>query len=57
MSGALNYDMGNSLTSVTLPGQGGTVQFKYDPFGRRVEKIAPSGTSIFAYDGVSHVEL
>jgi hypothetical protein len=25
--------------------------FKYDPFGRRIEKISPTTTSIFAYDG------
>jgi len=24
--------------------------FKYDPFGRRIEKISPTTTSIFAYD-------
>ena len=37
---------------MTLPGTGGTVNFKYDPFGRRIEKIAPtSGTTIYAYDG------
>jgi RHS repeat-associated protein len=25
--------------------------FKYDPFGRRIEKISPTATSIFVYDG------
>src|SRR5215467_3076801 len=45
------WDYENRLTSVTLPGSGGTVTFKYDPFGRRVEKILPTATSIFAYDG------
>src|SRR5882672_6367181 len=34
-----------SATSVTLPG-GNTVSFRYDPFGRRIQK----GTSIFLYD-------
>ena len=38
-------------TSVTLPGSGGTVSFKYDPFGRRIYKSSPSATSVFAYDG------
>ena len=33
-----------------------TVSFKYDPFGRRIEKISPSTTSIFAYDGDNLVE-
>ena len=37
---------------MTLPGTGGTVNFNYDPFGRRIEKIAPTaGTTIYAYDG------
>ncbi|HTV60310.1 MAG TPA: RHS repeat-associated core domain-containing protein [Verrucomicrobiae bacterium] len=30
--------------------------FKYDPFGRRIEKISPSATSIFAYDGANLVQ-
>jgi RHS repeat-associated protein len=45
------WDFENRLTSVTLPGSGGTVSFKYDPFGRRVYKSSSSGTSIYAYDG------
>ena len=37
---------------MTLPGTGGTVNFKYDPFGRRIrEDCADSGTTIYAYDG------
>ena len=51
------WDYENRLTSVTLPGTGGTVNFKYDPFGRRIEKVAPtSGTTIYAYDGDNVVE-
>jgi len=50
------WDFENRLTSVTLPGTGGTVSFKYDPFGRRIYKSSSSGTSIFAYDGDSLVE-
>ena len=46
-----NWDYENRLTTVTLPGAGGTVAFKYDPFGRRIYKSSSSGTSIFAYDG------
>ncbi|MGB2662725.1 MAG: RHS repeat-associated core domain-containing protein [Candidatus Acidiferrum sp.] len=30
--------------------------FKYDPFGRRIEKITSSTTSIYAYDGPSLIE-
>ena len=46
------WDFENRLTSVTLPGTGGTVNFRYDPFGRRIRKgCADSGTTIYAYDG------
>src|SRR5262249_14925281 len=40
------WDFENRLTSVTLPGTGGTVSFKYDPFGRRIYKSSSSGTSV-----------
>jgi len=50
------WDYENRLTSVTLPGSGGMVSFKYDPTGRRVYKSSSSGTSIFAYDGDNLVE-
>lgn len=30
--------------------------FAYDPFGRRIEKISPTTTSIFAYDGDNLIE-
>src|SRR5207245_11079382 len=45
------WDFENGLSSVTLPGTGGTVSFKYDPFGRRIYKSSSSGTSFYAYDG------
>jgi RHS repeat-associated protein len=51
-----SWDYENRLTSVTLPNSGGTVTFKYDPFGRRIEKISPTATSIFVYDGDNLVE-
>jgi RHS repeat-associated protein len=44
------------LTQVTLPGSGGSVTFKYDPFGRRIEKVSSSAISIFAYDGDNLIE-
>src|SRR6266404_2978415 len=50
------WDFENRMTSVTLPGSGGTVSFKYDPFGRRIYKSSSSGTSIYAYDGQNLVE-
>ena len=50
------WDYENRLTSVTLPGSGGTVTFKYDPLGRRIYKSSSSGTSVYAYDGSDIVE-
>ena len=50
------WDYENRMTSVTLPGSGGTVTFAYDPFGRRIKKVTSSATSIFAYDGDNLVE-
>jgi len=50
------WDFENRLTSVTLPGSGGTVSFKYDPLGRRIYKSSSGGTSIYAYDGDNLVE-
>jgi RHS repeat-associated protein len=50
------WDFENRLTSVTLPGSGGTVTFKYDPLGRRIEKSSSATTSIFAYDGDNLIE-
>jgi RHS repeat-associated protein len=50
------WDFENRMTSVTLPGFGGTVTFKYDPFGRRIYKSLSSGTSVYAYDGDNLVE-
>jgi YD repeat-containing protein len=40
---------------VILPGSGGTVTFKYDPFGRRVQKNGPAGTTNYLYDGANVV--
>ncbi len=34
-----------------MPGTG-TVNFKYDPFGRRIQKSGPLGTTNFVYDGM-----
>ncbi len=50
------WDFENRLTSVTLPGTGGTISFKYDPLGRRIYKQSPTVTSIFAYDGDNLIE-
>jgi len=50
------WDFQNRLTQVALPGTGGTVTFKYDPLGRRIEKNSTSGTIIYLYDGLNIVE-
>jgi RHS repeat-associated protein len=51
------WDFENRLTSVTLPGSGGTVSFKYDPLlGRRIYKSSSAATSIYAYDGNNLIE-
>jgi RHS repeat-associated protein len=59
---ATNYtwDYENRLTSVVLPGTGGTVTFKYDGFGRRVQKAftqnSTTTTTNYLYDGANSVE-
>jgi RHS repeat-associated protein len=50
------WDYENRMTSVTLPGGGGTVTFAYDPFGRRIKKVTSTTTSVFAYDGDNLIE-
>jgi len=57
-TGATSYtwDYENRLASVILPGSGGTVSFKYNPFGRRIYKSSGSGTSVYAYDGDNLIE-
>ena len=55
-----NWDFENRLTQVTLPGAGGTVNFKYDPFGRRIQKAFTQGatttTTNYVYDGANSME-
>jgi RHS repeat-associated protein len=50
------WDLENRLTQVQLPGSGGTVTFKYDPFGRRVQKSSSAGTTSYLYDGANVLE-
>jgi RHS repeat-associated protein len=51
------WDDDNRLTSVALPGSGGTVSYRYDPFGRRIYKSSSSGTSVYLYDhGINLIE-
>jgi RHS repeat-associated protein len=54
------WDYENRLKQVTLPASGGTVNFKYDPFGRRIQKSFTQGstttTTNYLYDGNNLLE-
>jgi RHS repeat-associated protein len=46
------WDFENRLTqAVVLGTNGGTTTFKYDPFGRRIQKSGPLGTTGYLYSG------
>ena len=47
---AYTWDFENRLVQAVVPG---TVTFKYDPFGRRIQKSSPGGTTNYLYDGMS----
>ena len=48
-----SWDFENRLTQAVVPGtNGGTTTFKYDPFGRRIQKSGPLGTTNYLYDGL-----
>jgi RHS repeat-associated protein len=49
------WDFENRLTQAVVPGTG-TVTFKYDPFGRRIQKSSSNGTTTFLYDGTDIIE-
>jgi RHS repeat-associated protein len=49
------WDFENRLTQVVNPGVG-TTTFKYDPFGRRIQKSGPLGTTNYLYDGARLLE-
>jgi YD repeat-containing protein len=52
-----SWDFENRLTQAVVPGtNGGTTTFKYDPFGRRIQKSGPLGTTNYLYDGNNSVE-
>jgi RHS repeat-associated protein len=54
------WDVENRLVAVALPGAGGSVAYKYDPFGRRVQKAFTQGstttTTNYIYDGPNLLE-
>ena len=47
---SFTWDFENRLTQVVNPGVG-TTTFRYDPFGRRIQKSGPLGTTNYLYDG------
>jgi hypothetical protein len=54
---SFTWDFENRLTQAVVPGtNGGTTNFKYDPFGRRIQKSGPLGTTNYLYDGLDLIE-
>jgi len=54
---SVNWDFENRVVQAVVPGtNGGTTTFKYDPFGRRIQKSGPLGTTNYLYDGPNLVE-
>jgi RHS repeat-associated protein len=52
-----SWDFENRLTQAAVPGtNGGTTTFRYDPFGRRIQKSGPLGTTNYLYDGLNLLE-
>lgn len=52
---SFTWDFENRLTQVVNPGVG-TTTFRYDPFGRRIQKSGPLGTVNYLYDGTNPIE-
>jgi RHS repeat-associated protein len=50
-----SWDFENRLTQVVNPGVG-TITFRYDPWGRRIQKSGPNGTTNFVYDESNTIE-
>jgi RHS repeat-associated protein len=51
------WDFENRLVQAIVSGtSGGTTAFKYDPFGRRIQKSGPLGTTNYLYDRLNVVE-
>ena len=54
---SFTWDFENRLTQAIVPGaNGGTTTFRYDPFGRRIQKSGPLGTTNYLYDGENSIE-
>ena len=52
------WDFENRLVQMVMPTTTGTttVMFKYDPFGRRIQKSGPGNTVNYLYDGANVLE-
>ena len=50
-----SFDFENRMTQAVVPGVG-TTTFRYDPFGRRIQKSGPLGTTNFLYDNANLLE-
>jgi len=51
---SFTWDFENRLVQAVVTGQNsGTTTFKYDPFGRRIQKSGPLGTTNYLYDGMN----
>jgi RHS repeat-associated protein len=52
-----SWDFENRLTQAVVPGtNGGTTTFRYDPFGRRIQKSGPLGITNYLYDGIDSLD-
>ena len=49
------WDFDNRLIQAIVPNVG-TTTFRYDPFGRRIQKSGPLGTTNYLYDGMDVIE-
>jgi YD repeat-containing protein len=49
------WDFENRLVQAVKPSVG-TTAFRYDPFGRRIQKSGPLGTTNYLYDGFNSLE-
>jgi RHS repeat-associated protein len=49
------WDFENRLVQAVVSGTG-TTTFKYDPFGRRIQKAGPLGTTNYLYDGANLIQ-
>jgi len=52
---SFTWDFENRLTQAVNPGVG-TTTFRYDPFGRRIQKSGPLGTTNYLYSGPNLLE-